>query len=663
MNASKLSGSKSKKNPEGPRTSVEKQTLLPGEGRITKKNVVNKVDPVVPPRPIGRLYTMPQLLEPERVTIETKEQFPKYNPGEMVLRLTPAAIVTPTAQNPMGLHVAVIQFLAMLRREYDLWRIELLVQTGAKLWNLGISPSGPIPNKPGHLLPSNKPYMNPPPIAEATFGFHAKGISQDGKDLYPCILYGENASLVPGPIRVGDLWRPPPSMPSPSFSVRENISISPERNIELRSRLMLRFDPVTLTDDRARDIIRLADGFFAVPGRSGLFKSIERTPARYIAEPPALNFVDEGGPKPAAKPTLKSKVSKSDAATAKIPEIYPLGWQRESINRPASFDDEVVTIAVLDSGVDELHPSLAGAISFSPTYKRSDRSDDAGHGTHVCSIIVGRADVPDPWVSNSATYPIGILPKSKVLSYKVMDPTTTKANGKLHYFVNTVFYSTALDDLSVQSGIGKTLRVVNISLGGTMPMAEHEKEDLQKLTDLGCIIVASAGNHENTWDFSGVLYPAAYFNVLSVGAYRREPKLDVATQEYNLLPYKWEASNVLGTLNEHVGRSSVDIYAPGRNVIACVPIYLSLMEFQVQIDFPNIPRFRGKTPLSGTSMAAPIMSATLAVYLSRRAALSTLPAESLLDIVKSFRDAAVLCVNWEKGLSVSGFFPKSPSGQ
>ena len=40
--------------------------------------------------PVGRLYTIPQLLEPERVTIRTKEEFPKYNPGEMVLRLTPA---------------------------------------------------------------------------------------------------------------------------------------------------------------------------------------------------------------------------------------------------------------------------------------------------------------------------------------------------------------------------------------------------------------------------------------------------------------------------------------------------------------------------------------------------------------------------------------------
>ncbi len=70
---------------------------------------------------VGRLYTIPELLEPERVTIETKEEFPKYNPGEMVLRLTRDAIVTPTVQNPMGLQPAVIQFLAMLCKNYDFW--------------------------------------------------------------------------------------------------------------------------------------------------------------------------------------------------------------------------------------------------------------------------------------------------------------------------------------------------------------------------------------------------------------------------------------------------------------------------------------------------------------------------------------------------------------
>ena len=181
---------------------------------------------------------------------------------------------------------------------------------------------------------------------------------------------------------------------------------------------------------------------------------------------------------------------------------------------------------------------------------------------------------------------------------------------------------------------------------------QHEKEDLQKLTDLGCIIFASAGNHENAWDFTGVLYPAAYVNVLSVGAYRREPRWNNAKKVWDLLSYKWEASNALGNLSEHKnGRNSVDIYAPGRNVIACVPLYLSLLELQVQSVSPNV-RFYGKTPLSGTSMAAPIMSATLAVYLRRN------PVDSLLTIVEAFRKVAVPCVNQEMGLSIGDSFPK-----
>ena len=106
------------------------------------------------PLPIRSLF--------DRIDTETPPQsIPKFNPGEMILRLTPDAQVPPTllnsVSNPLLLRQPVLKFLAELR-SYGLWRIEPLVQLGRQVWIIPDIPSGsvPPPGPPGPALLDRK---------------------------------------------------------------------------------------------------------------------------------------------------------------------------------------------------------------------------------------------------------------------------------------------------------------------------------------------------------------------------------------------------------------------------------------------------------------------------------------------------------------------------
>ncbi|MEV0789129.1 S8 family serine peptidase [Kribbella sp. NPDC050459] len=114
----------------------------------------------------------------------------------------------------------------------------------------------------------------------------------------------------------------------------------------------------------------------------------------------------------AAAPALKSiwldgKVQAS--LDVSVPQIgAPAAWQ-------AGYTGKGVKVAVLDTGVDETHPDLAGkvseAVSFVPGL---DATDKHGHGTHVADTIVGSG------AASGGRYK-GVAPDATLLVGKVLD--------------------------------------------------------------------------------------------------------------------------------------------------------------------------------------------------------------------------------------------------
>ena len=81
------------------------------------------------------------------------------------------------------------------------------------------------------------------------------------------------------------------------------------------------------------------------------------------------------------------------------------------------FDGSGVTIAVLDTGIDETHPDVAGRVIAAENFSTSPEVTDLhGHGTHVASIAAGNGAASDGQFT-------GVAPRADLVNAKVLDDT------------------------------------------------------------------------------------------------------------------------------------------------------------------------------------------------------------------------------------------------
>ena len=160
-----------------------------------------------------------------------------------------------------------------------------------------------------------------------------------------------------------------------------------------------------------------------------------------------------------------------------------------------------VKVAVIDSGIDYNHPDLAanyaGGADF--IFGDGDPMDDHGHGTHVSGTIAALMEnlTGTPGREEGV---VGVAPNARILMYKACS-----ADG-------------SCTDLAIQQGIAQAIadgaKVINMSLGGA-EFSQSLSDAVQDAWNAGLVIVAAAGNAGTT----ALSYPAAYDNVISVGAF------------------------------------------------------------------------------------------------------------------------------------------------
>jgi thermitase len=220
-----------------------------------------------------------------------------------------------------------------------------------------------------------------------------------------------------------------------------------------------------------------------------------------------------------------------------------------------------VTIAVIDTGVDLMHPDLASQIdlvnsksflSYAPTAQ-----DDYGHGTHVAGIAAA--------IGNNGVGIAGMAWGVRIMALKVLD-----YNG-------SGYESDVASAINYAADHGA--QVINLSLGGSTSDTTLS-DAVNYAYGKGVTIVAAAGNGNTSQPF----YPAAYPHVIAVAS------VD---------------SNNQRSYFSNFG-SDIALAAPGRS------IYSTMWPGNNLIADPGCPG-TSYCYLSGTSMATPHVAGVAAL--------------------------------------------------
>jgi thermitase len=273
-----------------------------------------------------------------------------------------------------------------------------------------------------------------------------------------------------------------------------------------------------------------------------------------------------------------------------------LAWQREAAPG-VPVDGAGVTVAVVDSGIDDTHEDLDGqvaeAVNFVDTPTNDANTADLnGHGTHVAGTIAAAKD-------NSVGI-AGVAPGSRIMALRAIAADGTGRDSDI------------ADAFRYAGDHG--VAIVNASLSGpgasqTVDAAIHAYPNT--------LFVVAAGNSHRDTDTNQV-WPcdSPEPNVLCVGA---------STNKDEIASFS------------NYGNHTVDVFAPGDLILSTIPPGV----------VPDIPEEDKYAYFSGTSQAAPHVAATAALVLQADPGLD---AEHLKELLLASADR----VDAYAGSSVSG---------
>ncbi|HYR28378.1 MAG TPA: S8 family serine peptidase, partial [Thermoanaerobaculia bacterium] len=160
-----------------------------------------------------------------------------------------------------------------------------------------------------------------------------------------------------------------------------------------------------------------------------------------------------------------------------------------------------VNVAVLDTGIDYRHDELKAiyAGGFNTFDPKATPFDDGAHGTHVAGTIAA---------ADNDSGVVGVAPYVRLWGVKVLN---SAGSGNSETVVAGIDWV-----VKKKKEVGGNW-IINLSLGS--PNASSaERESVQRATDAGILIAAASGNESSAQRKVPVIYPAAYPNVIAVGA-------------------------------------------------------------------------------------------------------------------------------------------------
>jgi len=300
-----------------------------------------------------------------------------------------------------------------------------------------------------------------------------------------------------------------------------------------------------------------------------------------------------------------------------------------------------ITWAVLDTGIDGLHPHFKLHANIDPASPHhadftgapggpQPLKDEYGHGTHVAGIIAGEqsaekdADPKDMLAvwheldsngkkvaqSESLKAICGMAPKCKLVSLKVLDEFGI---GKASNVI------AAISHVQLINGHGRDLKIhgVNLSLGhpfdpkwfacGHSPLCV----EVNRLVKSGVVVVVAAGNtgYGSLQTKEGAFDACLDLTINDPG--NAEYAITVGSTHRNM-PHIYGVSYFSSKGPTGDGRYKPDLLAPGEKIISCAAADSTLVLRET--DGRECAYFEN----SGTSMAAPHVSGAVAAFLSIR---------------------------------------------
>ncbi|MHA1871275.1 MAG: S8 family serine peptidase [Promethearchaeota archaeon] len=301
-------------------------------------------------------------------------------------------------------------------------------------------------------------------------------------------------------------------------------------------------------------------------------------------------FSDLGG---ASKdPIISEESFKERANTPLASYLNQNNWWLKAIGAEnLGVNGSNVKIAILDTGISHKHSDLVNKdpfvynINFVKDYDNnsvdpSDWFDRNGHGTHVAGIAAGLG------LSSDGKY-VGVAPGARLYNVKVANVSGSVETSDV---IN-----------AVQWCIDNNVDIISMSFGSAYPeVYDPESAILNEAVRRGITAVAAAGNSGPAFITAGS--PAAIESVISVGA----------TDQYN------QVADFSSLGPSYENQVMPDVLAPGVNIIS-TEAYGSLLSRYVRYTSDQINGkyiYSDYIPLSGTSMATPVVAGAAALIKS-----------------------------------------------
>jgi serine protease AprX len=278
----------------------------------------------------------------------------------------------------------------------------------------------------------------------------------------------------------------------------------------------------------------------------------------------------------------------------------------------AGYTGYNIGVAVIDSGIRTSHPDLMNLnngysrVIYSQSFIPGlDASDQYGHGTHVAGIIGGNG-----YVSNG--YMQGVASRVNFINLRVLDA----------YGAGTDSAVVSAIQRAIQLKNTYNIRIINLSLGRRVSESyalDPICQAVEQAWKAGIVVVVAAGNfgQDNTMQTNGYATVTAPGNdpyVITVGAFNTHAT--DATNDDSMTSFSSKGPSLL----DHVIKP--DLVAPGNKMVSLnAPGSTLDLSFPANRVSPSLYGSYSNTAyylrLSGTSMAAPLVSGAVALMLER----------------------------------------------